>query len=430
MPKGEKTAMKFYSNKKYNTVAVYAIIVIAVSMLMVVAIFKFSAISKIIGDIMSILMPVFIGIAIAFLLNPLLNATEKALRKYIITKKPKPKLVRGISVTITSLFFVAVVGGLLYVVIPAFAESISSMIGNVSDVYNKLYDWSAKLLSDHPKVEEFVNGKIESFSSNFNSLLEVMNNVLSGAWSFVNFIKDFVLGFIVSIYILISKETLQAQFKKLFVATFKRSTCQKVFKVASMSNKTFGNFLTGKLIDSLIIGIMCFFGCWILRIPYYVLISVIVGITNIIPYFGPFIGAIPSAAMVLFVEPKKCIVFVIFIFILQQFDGNILGPKILGGTMGMPTFWVLVALFVGGGLFKIVGLLLAVPFCSVVYDLLKEHSENKLRQKNMPTDTKDYTVSADKIFHTDGRSPEITEEILKSMVIPAAEDVNEVNIND
>ena len=337
-----------YSNKKYNTIAVYAIIVVAVSMLMVVAIFKFSAISRVVGNILSILMPVFIGIAIAFLLNPLLNAIEKLLRRYVI-RKPHPKLIRGISVSFTSLFFIAVVGGLLYIVIPAFADSISTMINNVSDIYNKLYDWSARLLSNNPKLENFVNDKIDDFSANLNSVIgqvqPMLVNVASGAWSILNFLKNFVLGFIVSIYILISKETLQAQFKKLFIALFKRSTCEKIFKVASMSNKTFGNFLTGKIIDSLLIGILCFFGCWLLKIPYYVLIAVIVGITNIIPYFGPFIGAIPSAALVLFVEPRKCIVFIIFIFILQQFDGNILGPRILGGTTGLPTFWVLVDFF-------------------------------------------------------------------------------------
>ena len=425
--------MRLYSNKKYNTIAVYAIIVIAISMLMVVAIFKFSTISKVLGNIISILMPVFLGLAIAFLLNPLLNAIEKLLRRYVI-KKPHPKLIRGISVTFTSLFFVAVVGGLLYIVIPAFADSISSMINNISDVYTKLYAWSAKLLSDNPKVEQFVNEKIDSFSANLNSLIEqvqpMLGNALSGVWSVINFLKNFVLGFIVSIYILISKETLQAQFKKLFVATFKRSTCESIFKIASMSNKTFGNFLTGKIIDSLIIGILCFFGCWILKIPYYVLIAVIVGVTNIIPYFGPFIGAIPSAALVLLVEPKKCIVFVIFILILQQFDGNILGPKILGGTTGLPTFWVLVALFVGGGLFGAAGLLLAVPACSVVYDLLREHTANRLRGKNLPTDTQAYTVPFRKIYHADGKAPVITAEILESMEIPSADDVNEVELDD
>lgn len=422
--------VRMYSNKKYNTIAVYAIIVVAVSMLMVVAIFKFSAISRVVGNILSILMPVFIGIAIAFLLNPLLNAIEKLLRRYVI-RKPHPKLIRGISVSFTSLFFIAVVGGLLYIVIPAFADSISTMINNVSDIYNKLYDWSARLLSNNPKLENFVNDKIDDFSANLNSVIgqvqPMLVNVASGAWSILNFLKNFVLGFIVSIYILISKETLQAQFKKLFIALFKRSTCEKIFKVASMSNKTFGNFLTGKIIDSLLIGILCFFGCWLLKIPYYVLIAVIVGITNIIPYFGPFIGAIPSAALVLFVEPRKCIVFIIFIFILQQFDGNILGPRILGGTTGLPTFWVLVALFVGGGLFKVVGLLLAVPACSVLYDLLKEHTDKKLRSKNLPTSTEEYKVPFSNIYHVNGKQPVITAEILDSMVIPSADEVNEAD---
>lgn len=424
--------MKFYSNKKYNTIAIYAILVIAVSMLMVIAIFKFSTIAAIVKKILSILTPVFWGMALAFLLNPLMNTVEKTLKNYVI-KKPHPKLTRAISVATTVVFFIAVVCGLLYIVIPAFADSISSMTDNAKVIYNKLYDWTERFLSDNPELESIVKHKIDDFTSNLNSLFDkvqpMVDNVLSGAWSFVNVLMDFALGFIVSIYILVSKETLQAQFKKLFVASFKRTTCTKIFRLSTMCCKTFGNFLTGKIIDSLIIGIMCFFGCWILDIPYYVLIAVIVGITNVIPYFGPFIGAIPCAALVLFVEPSKCIVFVIFIFILQQFDGNILGPKILGGVTGLPTFWVLVALFVGGGLFQAIGLLLAVPTCSVVYELVKESTRNKLRKKNLPTETKDYISDISLIYAHTEKTELPTADELESMVIPSAEDVNEVNLD-
>ncbi len=424
--------MKFYANKKYNTIAIYAIIVIAISMLMVIAIFKFSAISAIVKKVLGILTPVFWGMALAFLLNPLMNTVEKSLKKYVI-KKPHPKLLRGISVASTAIFFVAVLCGLLYIVIPAFADSISSMTENAKLIYNKLYDWTERFLSDNPKLESIAKEKLDNFTSDINSLIDkvqpMVDDLLSGAMSFVGVLMDFALGFIVSIYILVSKETLQAQFKKLFIATFKRSTCNKVFRLATMCCKTFGNFLTGKIIDSLIIGIMCFFGCWILNIPYYVLIAVIVGITNVIPYFGPFIGAIPCAALVLFVEPSKCIVFVIFILILQQFDGNILGPKILGGVTGLPTFWVLVALFVGGGLFQAIGLLLAVPTCSVVYELIKESTRNKLRKKNLPTETKDYISDISRIYATTEKSELPTADELESMIIPSADDVNEVNLD-
>ncbi|MBP1573650.1 MAG: AI-2E family transporter [Oscillospiraceae bacterium] len=424
--------MKFSPNKKYNTIAVYAIIVIAISMLMVIAIFKFSTISSIVSKVLGILSPVFWGLGIAFLLNPLMNVIEKTLKRYVI-KKPHPTLLRAISVTLTCVFFVALLGGLLYIVIPAFADSMTNMGENITNMYNKLYDWTERVLSDNPNLESIVKEKIDDFTSNLNSLFDkvqpMLGDIVSGAWNFVNVLFDFVLGFIVSIYILVSKETLQAQFKKLFVATFKRSTCNEIFRITSMSCKTFGNFLTGKIIDSVIIGIMCFFGCWILDIPYYVLIAVIVGITNVIPYFGPFIGAIPSAALVLFVEPRKCIVFVIFIFILQQFDGNILGPKILGGVTGLPTFWVLVALFVGGGLFKVLGLLLAVPACSVAYELLKENTRKKLRRKNMPTETKDYISDISRLYPASDKKEGLTVEELESIIIPSADEVNEVKLD-
>ncbi len=425
--------MKYQSDKKYNTIVFYAITVIAVSMLMVIAIFKFPAISAGVVKIMTILAPVFWGMGIAFLLNPLVNVIEKVTRKYFMSK-PHPNLLRGISVALAALFFVAVLCGLLYIVIPAFADSIADISSNVTNLYNRLYDWSERFLSDNPRLESVVNEKIDNFTSNLNSLFDrfqpMVSDIISGAWSFIGVLFDFGLGFIVSIYILISKETLQAQFKKLFVATFKRTTCDKVFKVMSMSCKTFGNFLTGKLIDSLLIGILCFYGCWILKIPYYVLVAVMVGITNIIPYFGPFFGAIPSVILILLVEPGKALPFIIFIFVLQQFDGHILAPKLIGRDNPVPTFWMLVALFVFGGLFKVVGLLLAVPACMVIYDLIKENTQNKLRKKNLPTETEEYYKDIAEIYKPKEKQPLLTEAELESIIIPSADDVNEVDIDD
>lgn len=422
--------MKVRSNKHYNTVAFYAILVIAASMLMVIAIFKFSEIKSAFQQLMSILSPIFLGIVIAFILNPLVNSIEKFANRFVM-KKQHPKLLRAVSVAISAVAFIAFVGGTLYIIIPAFADSISDMVNNISNIVNRLYDWSSKLLSDNPKLESVVNSKIDDLSSDLNSLVDrvqpMLGNVLSGALGFINFIKNFIFGFIVSIYILISKETLLAQFKKLFLATFKKKTCDRVFTIAKQSNKVFAGFLFGKVIDSVIIGILAFLGLWILGIEYYVLIAVIIGITNVIPYFGPFIGGIPSAILVLLVQPHKTIWFIIFILVLQQFDGNILGPKILGGTVGLPTFWVLFSLVLGGGLFGPVGLLLAVPTFSVLYDITRTRTENKLREKKLPTDTEEYKKNIEELYCSPKKVMPLSLEELNAIEIPPADEVNEVN---
>ena len=186
------------------------------------------------------------------------------------------------------------------------------------------------------------------------------------------------------------KDTLSAQSKKIVYSLLKLKDANRLVSEVRFAHSVFGGFITGKLLDSLIIGIMCFFAMQFLKMPYVLLVSVIIGVTNVIPFFGPFIGAVPSAFLILLVSPMKCLYFLIFILVLQQFDGNILGPKILGDSTGLPSFWVLFSILLFGGLFGFVGMIIAVPLFAVIYRLTATYVSSALRKKDLSARTEDY----------------------------------------
>ena len=204
------------------------------------------------------------------------------------------------------------------------------------------------------------------------------------------FLKNFLIGAMISIYLLYGKESYVAQGKRLLYCLFSTQTTNNIIRDLQYVDKTFGGFIIGKVLDSLIIGILCYIGTTILNLPYALLVSVIVGVTNVIPFFGPYIGAVPSAVLILLVNPIQCIYFVIFILLLQQFDGNFLGPKILGGSTGLSSFMVIVAILVGGGLFGIFGMFVGVPACAIICTVIRNGIQSRLEKKKMPIDLESY----------------------------------------
>lgn len=422
--------MKLYTNKRYNTIAVYAILVLAINVFIVVAIFKLPSILNILSNIITVFMPIIWGLVIAFLINPIMVNFEKLFAK--MKKAPhKKKILRATSVTLSSIIFLGIVTGIIAVIVPEFIRSITDIISNFSTFVDTVQRWTSRMLKNYPDVQKFLTEKLVEFGTDLTKLQPMLENILSGAWGVVTLVKNFLLGFIVSIYLLFSKETLIAQTKKITFATFKKPTAEKIMRFGSEANKVFSGFLNGKIIDSLIIGMLCFIGLTIIGMPYNVLISVIVGVTNIIPFFGPFIGAIPSAVLMLVVEPKMVIWLLLFIFILQQFDGNVLGPKILGGSTGLPAIWVMISLLIGGGLFGFVGMILAVPAFALIYSVTRESVEMKLKKKKMPVSTQYYIENSDKLYAPKKtRKIPLTPEELENIVIPSAEEVNEASFEE
>lgn len=423
--------MKLYSNKKYNTIAAYVLIVLAIGFVMAIAVFKFPSILKLMSTIVDILMPVIWGFAIAYILNPITKSINGLLNKRVFTKKKMPKLTTAISVTAVELLFIAFIIGVISIIVPALVSSISEIFANLTSMFSRLQEYAKSLFSDHPKIYSFISEKISEYSTNAADLVEkaepMLNNLVSGAWGFLGFLKDFVLGVIVSIYFLCSKDNLLAQIKKILLASFSKKKCEKIFEVAKKSHTVFGGFITGKVLDSLIIGLIAVPCLLIMKVPYAIMIAVIIGITNVIPFFGPFIGAIPTGLLVLLVEPKKLIPFIIFVILLQQFDGNFLGPRILGDSTGLPAIWVMISLFVGGGLFGFVGMILSVPTFAVIYSLSRDSVEKKLRRKKLPVSTNYYKNDIEHLYKTNSNKKPLTIEELYALDIPSIEEANEIN---
>lgn len=427
--------MKLYTNKKYSTIAFYAIIVIAVNVLLVLALFKMSSILNILSSFLTVLSPVIWGLVIAFLMNPIMVKLEKFFQRIFSKSKNdgKGKLMRACSVTLSSIVFLGIVLGLVAVVVPELINSVIDIFNNASTIAGNVQRWINKMFRNYPEIEAAATDFLSEFNTNVGTIIEkiqpMLENILSGAWGFVTLVKNFLLGFIVSVYMLCSKEKLLAQIKKMIISITRKKTCERIMRFSSEANKIFSGFISGKIIDSIIIGLLCFIGLTFMDMPYNIMISVLIGVTNVIPFFGPFIGAIPSAILVLLIEPRKVIFFLIFILILQQFDGNILGPKILGDSTGLPGFWVLISLLVFGGLFGFAGMVLAVPAFALVYSFTRTFVESRLKKKKLPVQTDYYMNDVAHLYQKPEHRAPLTPEQLAKIVIPPADEVNEANEN-
>lgn len=397
-PKG-RAELKIDFNRKYNTIAVYCILTFAVCLALVLVCIGFPTISGYIKTFFKVIAPVTWGVVIAYLCNPIMKSFERVLTKLLCKKKQRPKLCRYLSVFVSMLLLIAVISLLLTLIIIQVRDSLMEILYNIPAYIAQLESLATKLLGDYPEIVAELEAQLETIQP---KLIEFANNIIpkigdisvkvkDGAVGFVIALKDFIIGFIVAIYLLISKETFIAQARKVIYAVFPKNVGRSILRVSARANSTLSGFLSGKLVDSFIIGTACFIVMTIFSWDFAVLISVIIGVTNIIPFFGPFFGAVPSALLLLMAAPRQVIPFVIFIIILQQVDGNILGPKILGDSTGLSPFWVMFAIFVGGGLFGFAGMLLGVPIFAVVYALFSEFVAYLLKKKKLSHRTSDYS---------------------------------------
>lgn len=397
--------MKNFLEKKYVQIGVTAFCVIAASLLFYFGIFHTASITKGLKAIYNILTPIVYAAAISYVLWPLIRFMEKSIIYRICEKKnwkPSEKVrhgIRMICVIVTLLLFFFGIYGLLSMLIPELINSITNIIDNLPRYINNIEKWLTNLLKNYPELEEnssmifsTVTARAETWLT--NDLLPKINLLVAsfstGFMGALVFLKNFLIGAMISIYLLYGKESYVAQGKRLLYCLFSTQTTNNIIRDLQYVDKTFGGFIIGKVLDSLIIGILCYIGTTLLNLPYALLVSVIVGVTNVIPFFGPYIGAVPSAVLILLVNPIQCIYFVIFILLLQQFDGNFLGPKILGGSTGLSSFMVIVAILVGGGLFGIFGMFVGVPACAIICTVIRNGIQSRLEKKKMPIDLESY----------------------------------------
>ncbi len=373
-------------------------ITFAICFLMIIIFLKFSTVSHYIKEFFRVAAPVTWGAVIAYLCNPIMKFIEKRIKKITERKKERPKLTRALSVFLSMVLFIAIIVALIVIIVNQIITSVIEIFSSISDYRRQIEELVTKFLGNYPNIVSAIESQIDTI---YPKLMEYANNIIpkigdismklkDSAIVVLAAIKDCLIGFVVAIYLLFSKETFAAQARKIVYALFPKKFSKNLLTVCSEANKTLSGFLSGKLLDSFIIGLICFIVMTIMQMDFIALISVIIGVTNIIPFFGPFIGAIPSALLLLMAAPKQVIPFIIFIIVLQQFDGNILGPKIIGDSTGLTPFWVMFAIFVGGGLFGFAGMLLGVPVFAVIYALFSEAIAYILKKKRLSHRTKDY----------------------------------------
>jgi len=345
-----------------------------------------------IKGIFSALQPIFVGILMTYLIYPLANNFEHLL----LRKRTNKKLARIISVLSAALFLVLLFLLFGYLVLPQLISTITTLSGNFGNMLGDFIERASEILANYGLPADTITAQWELAGQKLTNWLQddFVNTILSitsGLFTVAKIAINLMIGIIVMVYLLLSRDQFIGQSKKLLYALCgNRKACTIILDSVRQINLIFGGFLTGKVIDSLIIGLICFVSLSLLNIPYVMLISVVVCVTDIIPVFGPFIGAIPCAFLLLLTDPTKCLVFLIFIIILQQVDGNLIAPKILGDSTGLPAFWVLFSLLLFQYLLGFWGMIIGVPLFASIYYLLKQFTNHLLRKRNLPLRTLEY----------------------------------------
>ena len=394
-----------------------AFLVIAAALLLAFALLRFERISSFCATLSYILRPVTLGLVLAFLLLPVhrnIYGFLSRIKGGILCATERRKGITGLSAILLSLLvlFVAIYL-LLAMLIPQVYVSVVGLIRAMPDHIRSAQGWLQEFLKNNPDVQavlipiysslaaslqEWLQSdllpNLESVNSTLNWLQTTFWPVASGVSSVMlevlYFLKDALIAVIVSVYLLVRKDTFAAQSKKIAYSIFRTKHADMIVEETRNAYRILSGFIIGKLIDSLFIGAICFMGCSLFRFPYPALVATVVGVTNIIPFFGPFIGAIPCFLLILLVDPIKSLYFLLFILVLQQFDGNILGPKILGDSTGLDAFWVLFSILLFGGLFGFTGMVLGVPVFAMIYSILNRLVRSGLTRRGLPLETGEY----------------------------------------
>lgn len=399
---------RFRWDKKYLYWGVTAFLVIAAAILFYMLLNHLGWLQTTLRALFRILSPFVWGLVIAYLLYPLMKIFQRGIftplaslicRKRKNAQTAAPKLARGMSVLLSEICLMLFLAGMVWLVGPQLYSSLEKLVVNSQDYVATADAWIAKMLTNYPEVEQALSGLFGDISNGLvgfatNNLMpqikNILSNVTSSVYGLAKGIYNALIGMVVSVYVLYSRETFAAHGKKILYSVFSLEAAEKILNALAFINKVFIGFISGKILDSLIIGLMCYVGCVILKIEYAVLASFVVGVTNVIPFFGPLFGMIFAAPIIFMESPLHALIFLVFVIALQQFDGNFLGPKILGSSVGIGGFWVLFSIIVGSGLFGFAGMLLGVPVFVVIYTFFKNIVNRKLTRSGLPVDTEIY----------------------------------------
>ena len=392
---------------------------ISLSIFLFFFLYRLRGIGNAVDKIMDILKPFIYGGVIAYLLRPVCNWYDKTLTDLLPAKGRK--LANPIAVVLTMLTGILVVYLLLIMILPELFRSIQNIWNTIPGQVQAFFEWASVKFGEDEQLVQAATRVYNTLYSSIDgwintTLVPYMTNIVSGVGQSVilvlDFLLDFLIGIIVAVYLLLSRKKFAKQSVMLVRSTLKPRWAQIVLDEAAFVDKMFGGFIDGKIVDSAIIGVLCYFGCLIFKFPNAMLVSAIVGITNVIPFFGPFIGAVPATLLIMLVDPVKGLWFILFVFGLQQLDGNVIGPKILGDKTGLSSFWVLFAIILFGGLWGLVGMVVAVPLMAVIYDLVKKMVYRGLSKNDCVEVWDEYSKvynSEAPVFHTEPQQPEENE---------------------
>ena len=389
---------------------------VAVGCAVILLFFRTSILAGFVSRLLSLLMPFIYGAVIAYLLHPACLTTERAVRKWkgdAFSDRHAGKI-RTFSIILSMAALVLILSLLVMAVVPGLVTSIGKLASSMTLYIRNFQVWISQYEETElgQQVVPYVEQGMETITDRIQSWLQgdllpnlttYLSRITGSFSSIMGLVKNFGLGLIISIYLLGSWEKYMAQLELLVHAVFPPGAAAWIDREANYTDRMFGGFITGKLVDSAIVGVICFIFCMITGMPYAILVAVIVGVTNIIPFFGPYLGAVPSAILILTESPVKCLIFVVFIIILQQIDGNLLGPMILGDSVGLSSFWILFAILFFGGLWGLIGMIVGVPVFAVLYDLVSRGVAGGLKRREKT----DMLEAYDRTF---GREKEETKE--------------------
>lgn len=397
--------MKLNFEEKYYKWGLTVFLVITACIIVFFCIYRYKAVLNAIDFVYGIISPFVVGMVFAYLLCPLYNRATRGAYRILAPKFKNDRramsLSKGISTFVSLFVFFLVITGVMWMIIPGLIDSLSNIVEILPSSIDQLIEWTAHQIPNNIELQALLGDMINRVYGNLMEYLEktllpnymeIVTSISTGVFSLLKLVGNFFIAVIVCAYFLNIKDKFAGQAKKLILATFSEEKANEFLQGAQYTNKTFGGFISGKLIDSAIIGVLCFIFMTLFGWEYPLLISCIIGITNIIPFFGPFIGAIPSALLILMVDPLQCLYFLIFILALQQLDGNVIGPKILGDTTGIASFWVLFSILVGGGLMGFVGMIIGIPIFAVFYTYFSRGINRRLGKRGFSTDTNDYII--------------------------------------
>ena len=386
--------------KRYLKIGITGAAILASGILCAFVLFKMPVIISVLKGITEILKPFLYGVVFAYLLAPLCNKIEEKLFQIFPKAKTKARrFICFIAIVISLCVAIAVIWLIIMMIIPQVWDSVMKIIQMVPQKLIVVNNWIEHMLENQPELQAYFEEFSSQAESNINNLLNVdtiqkvqsiINSLSVQVFGILGVVKNISLGFLISAYLLGSRKLFGAQAGLILHGVFSDKWAKIIEEEIRYTDKMFNGFLVGKIIDSAIIGLLCFAGTSIMGFEAPAFISVIIGVTNIIPFFGPFIGAIPCGLLLLLENPMHCFYFIIFIFVLQQLDGNVIGPKILGNTTGVSSFWVLFAILLFGGMWGVVGMVIGVPLFAVIYDIIRKLVYRGLRKHKRESMITDY----------------------------------------